>query len=77
MYTTVSSVNGDSFMKKNEGSKRDGEYEMGMGWLYAIGSCDGLTEKMPFEKWDLKLVKGELHGMVGEEKESRCKYWPT
>lgn len=36
-------------MKKNAG-KGDGEYRVGVGWLYEIGSCEDLTEKVLSER---------------------------
>lgn len=47
-----------NFMKKNEAGRGHEEYRVGVGWLYEIGSCEDLTERMTFERRDLKVVRG-------------------
>ena len=50
--------NGGKFHEENEAGRGHEEYRVGVGWLYEIGSCEDLTERMTFERRDLKVVRG-------------------
>ena len=51
--------NGGTFHEDKWSKDWREESRVGVGWLYEIGSCEDLTERMTFERWELKAVRGQ------------------